>query len=257
MPLFPGPRSEAVLLRALGTAACLAALLLVWNLVARSSTPIIVPSPIAVWRRFALAVSDGTFEPALITTLSEAWWGWALAALVALPMGYLIGRFTVLEDVVAPYLASSQAMPIVAVAPILAIWLGFGLAPKIAVCALIAFFPMLATTASGVRGVPKDLRDAALVFGAGFLQMAVYVDLPLAARGIFAGIKVAAALAVTGAIVGEFVSSDQGLGYLVLLGRTNFDTPLMFVAMLSLMVLGAAAYGCVSLVERIVLRWEE
>jgi len=148
-------------------------------------------------------------------------------------------------------------MPVIALAPLLLVWLGFGLLPKIVVCALISFFPMLATTASGARGVSKDLRDAARVSGAGPLQIAIYVDLPLAARTIFSGIKVAAALSVTGAVVAEFVSSDQGLGYLVMFGRTNFDTPLMFVATISLIALGALGYTAVSLVERLVLRWDD
>jgi NitT/TauT family transport system permease protein len=228
-----------------------------WGLLARASDPSILPAPTQVWARFVTALSDGTYLPALVTTAEEAIWGWLIAAAIALPLGYLIGLFRALEDTIAPYLAGSQAMPIVAIAPLLVVWLGFGALPKIVVCALIAFFPMLATTASGVRGVPSDLRDAARVFGAGGLSLARYVDLPLAARTIFAGMKVAAALAVTGAVVGEFVSSDQGLGFLLLFGRENFDTPLMFVALISLMALGALTYTAVSLVERFVLRWDD
>jgi NitT/TauT family transport system permease protein len=148
-------------------------------------------------------------------------------------------------------------MPVVAIAPLLVVWVGFGLLPKVIICALIAFFPMLATMAGGVRGVPSDLRDAARAFGATWLPMALHVDLPLAARTIFAGIKIAAALSVTGAVVGEFVSSDQGLGYLINFGRNNFDTALMFVATLSLIGLGALAYTLVSVTERIVLRWDD
>lgn len=228
-----------------------------WSLIARATDPSILPGPNQVWGRFVTAVSSGTYLPALGTTAEEAAWGWLIAAAIALPLGYLVGLFRSLEDTIAPYLAGSQAMPIVAIAPLLVVWLGFGALPKIVVCALIAFFPMLATTAAGVRGVPRDLRDAARVFGANGLSLARYVDLPLAARTIFAGMKVAAALAVTGAVVGEFVSSDQGLGFLLLFGRENFDTPLMFVALISLMTLGALAYTAVSLVERFTLHWDD
>jgi NitT/TauT family transport system permease protein len=234
-----------------------AVLLGLWSLAARSSDPSILPGPASVWERFVQAVEDGTYFLALGTTAQEAGLGWALAAVVAIPLGYVIGRLRLLEDALAPYLAGSQAMPIVAIAPLLVVWLGFGLLPKVIVCALIAFFPMLATTAGGVRGVPGDLRDAARVFGAGRLAMARYVDFPLAARTVFAGVKVAVALSVTGAVVGEFVNSDQGLGYLVVFGRTNFDTPLMFVAVVSLVALGALAYTAVSIVERLVLRWDD
>jgi NitT/TauT family transport system permease protein len=232
-------------------------LFVVWVGLARSSSPTILPGPERVWVRFTQSLADGTYAPALATTGMEAILGWGAAAAFALPMGYALGRFRALEDALAPYLAGSQAMPIVAIAPLLVVWVGFGLAPKVIVCALIAFFPMLATTASGVRGVPSDLRDAASVFGASFTSMAWYVDIPLAARTIFAGIKVAAALSVTGAVVGEFVSSNQGLGYLIMLGSTNFDTPLMFVALFSLVALGALAYTLFSLVERLALRWDD
>lgn len=253
--ILPHPQSAPfrLLLAAIVGAAIIAG----WSLIARATDPSILPGPTLVWDRFVTAVAGGTYLPAFLTTLSEAAWGWFVAAVVAVPLGYLIGRFRQLEDIIAPYLASSQAMPVVAVAPLLVVWLGFGALPKIVVCALIAFFPMLATTAGGIRSVPKDLRDAARVFGAGSLSLARYVDLPLAARAIFAGMKVAAALAVTGAVVGEFVSSDQGLGFLLLFGRENFDTPLMFVALISLMALGALAYTAVSLVERFALRWDD
>jgi NitT/TauT family transport system permease protein len=232
-------------------------ILLLWILLAGATTPDILPGPDRVWGRFLTSLSDGTYAPALLTTLQEAGLGWVVATAVALPLGYAVGRFGALEDTLAPYLAGSQAMPVVAIAPLLVVWLGIGLLPKVVVCALISFFPMLATTASGVRGVPRDLRDAARVFGASALPLALNVELPLAARTIFAGIKVAAALSVTGAVVGEFVSADQGLGWLIELGRNDFDTPLMFVALISLVLLGALAYFAVSLVERWVLRWDD
>lgn len=248
---------QSVSFRLLFALAVGAVIVVGWDLLARATDPLILPGPDLVWHSFRTALGSGTYLPALTTTVEEAGWGWLVAAVIALPLGYLVGLFRPLEDTIAPYLAGSQAMPVVAIAPLLVVWLGFGALPKIVVCALIAFFPMLATTAAGIRGVPKDLRDAARVFGAGAPSLARYVDLPLAARTIFAGMKVAAALAVTGAVVGEFVSSDQGLGFLLLFGRENFDTPLMFVALISLMALGALAYTAVSLVERLVLRWDD
>jgi NitT/TauT family transport system permease protein len=235
----------------------IAGLVLLWWILARSSDPTLLPGPVAVWDRFIQSLQDGTYLPALGTTTQEASLGWLIAALVALPLGYAVGKLRTLEAALAPYLAGSQAMPVVAIAPLLVVWLGFGLAPKVLICALIAFFPMLATTASGVRGVPADLRDAARVFGASTLRLAVRIEIPLAARTVMAGVKIAAALSVTGAVVGEFISSDQGLGFLIMIGRTDFDTPLIFVALLSLVAMGALAYTAVSLLERIILRWDE
>ncbi|HZU14620.1 MAG TPA: ABC transporter permease [Chloroflexota bacterium] len=260
--LAPAPQASSLWVRAgMARLASLvvgaAVLLAVWLVLARALPPEILPPPGAVWLSFLQSLRDGLFVPAFLTTFEEAGLGWVIAVICAVPLGYLLGRFRVLEDALAPYLAGSQAMPIVAVAPLLLIWLGFGWQPKVTICALIAFFPILATTADGVRGVPRDLVDAARVFGAGGLALAVWIYLPLAARPIFAGLKVAAALAVTGAVVGEFVSADQGLGYLVMQGRQNFEIPLMFVALLALFALGAAGYFAVSVVERAVLRWDE
>lgn len=246
-----------IVLKLAGAVTAFLAFLLVWKLLAALTSPTILPGPATVSSRFREALSDGTYWPALTVTAEEAIDGWVVAAVVAIPLGYIIGRLRALEDALAPYLAASQAMPVVAIAPLLVVWAGFGLLANVVVCSLIAFFPMLATTAGGVRGVSRDLRDAATVYGAGPVQMARYVDLPLAARTIFAGIKVAVALSVTGAVVGEFVSADQGLGYLINVGRTNFDTPLMFVSMLSLMALGALGYTTVSLIERVVVQWDD
>jgi NitT/TauT family transport system permease protein len=248
---------RSLLLRFLVTGLVLALVLLVWILLAARMDPLLVPEPTRVWNRFTLALQDGTYLPAVGTTAEEACLGWLLALVIALPLGYLIGLNMVLEDALAPVLASSQAMPIVAIAPLLVVWLGFGILPKVIVCCLIAFFPILATTSSGIRSVSRDLRDAARVFGAGPIALAWRIDLPLAARTMFAGIKVAAALSVTGAVVGEFVSSDQGLGYLVNLSKETFDTPLLFVALISLMLLGAGAYSAVSAIEHAVIRWED
>lgn len=251
------PALRSGLLRLAVLVVATAVVLGLWIALARSTSALILPGPLAVWDRFVEALRDGTFVPALLTTVGEAVGGWTVAVVIALPLGYAIGRVRVLEDAIAPYLAGSQAMPVVAIAPLLLVWLGFGAQPKVAIAALITFFPILATTASGVRGVPKDLVDAARVFGAGRRQMALYVFIPLAARPIFAGLKVAAALSLTGAVVGEFVQSDQGLGYLINLGREIYDIPLMFVAVFTLIVLGATAYGLVNALERILLRWEE
>jgi NitT/TauT family transport system permease protein len=240
-----------------GSAGVGLALILLWIVLAGASSPDVLPGPGAVWQRFVQSLHDGVFLPAAGTTAEEALIGWLAAAAFALPIGYAIGRFRLLEDALAPYLAGSQAMPVVAIAPLLLIWLGAGLSAKVSVSALIAFFPMLATTASGIRGVPRDLADAGRVFGATGWPMAFQVYLPLAARGIFSGVKVAAALSVTGAVVGEFIAASQGLGYLVVQSSANFDTPLTFVALIALIFMGATAYALVSVAERVVLRWEE
>ena len=143
------------------------------------------------------------------------------------------------------------------IAPLLGAWLGYGLEPKVVVAALIVFFPVMTTTASGLRGVDRDLRDVARVFGANWAQTLVYLELPVSARSIFSGEKIGAALAVTGAFVAELLGANQGLYMLIQSGQTRFDYPLMYVGVVALMIMGGAAYGIVSLVERAVLKWAE
>lgn len=229
----------------------------IWWLIAARYPTSIVPGPASVWERLISAWQQGIFLPAVGTTFEEAGLGWVIGSAIALPIGYLIGKWQPLERTVAPYLAASQALPVVAIAPLLVIWLGFGLEPKIVIAGLIVFFPVVTTTASGIRSIDPDLRDIARVFGASPFQTLIYLDIPRAARSILTGEKISAALAVTGALVAELVNSDQGLGYLVQFGRQSFDTPLVFVAALALMAMGAAAYALLSTFERMVVQWTE
>ncbi len=232
-------------------------LLGLWLVAAHRYGPGIVPGPVDVWDRFVSAWKEGIFWPAVGTTALEAALGWGLGCVTGLSLGYALGRWRAVELTVAPYVSASQAMPVLAIAPLLVIWLGFGLEPKVVVAALIVLFPVMTTTMAGIRGIDRSLRDVAVVFGAGFFQTIVFLEAPVAARSIFAGLKIGAVLSVTGAVVGEYVSSDQGLGYLVQFGRFQFDTPLTFVALIALMLLGGLAYAALSTLERLVLRWTE
>ncbi len=229
----------------------------IWCAMASRFPSSVVPWPLQVWESFVLAIRDGVLLPDLGTTFEEAFLGWLIGSAIALPLGYVVGRWSGLERGLAPYLAASQAIPVIAVAPLLVQWAGFGLTAKVCVAALIVFFPVVATSASGMRGVERDLRDVARVFGASWYQTLIHLELPRAARSIFAGEKISAALAVTGAVVGEYVSGGAGLGYRVQFALQNFDMPLAFAAVLTLMALGAVAYGSISLIERMVLNWIE
>lgn len=162
-----------------------------------------------------------------------------------------------LEYAFAPHIAGAQAVPVLAIAPLLLIWIGFGMELKIVLAAIIAFFPVMATTTSGLRAIDKDLIDVARAFGAHRWQRIVYLDVPLAARSILAGERIAIVLAVIGAYVGELVNPDQGLGALIQLGFQNFQTPLVFVAVLALMIMSASLYAILTLLERLVIRWTE
>jgi NitT/TauT family transport system permease protein len=177
--------------------------------------------------------------------------------LVATLLGYGLAHFPIAERLLAPYIVASQSVPVVAIAPLLVIWFGTGLLSKIFVCALTVFFPILINTIVGVRSVERDLRDLMRTLEASRWQMIWLLEVPAALPTLLAGLKVGATLAVIGAVVGEFVASDRGLGYLLKQGQQLYDTPLIFVGIGTLMLLAQSLYGIVALIERLLLHWRE
>ena len=223
-----------------------------WQALAQSGAiaEFLLPSPASVLRAFWLALSDGLLPGYTLTTIQESLTGFALGTLVALPAGYAIARSPFLARILEPYVAASQALPAVALAPLLVLWLGYGLAPVAVLCALIVFFPTVVNTGLGLRMIDGDVLDAARVEGASWGALLWHIEMPLAAPGILAGLRSSLTFSVTGAVVGEFVIGDQGLGGLLNVARGNFDTPLVFATLLSLALLAALLYGIARLVER-------
>ncbi len=215
----------------------------------------ILPSPAQVAVRFGQAVSSGILVSNTFVTLGEMALGFALGAGGGLLLGYLIYKLRPLERLLSPYIAASQALPIVAIAPLLVLWFGFGLLPKVLVCAIIVFFPITVSVISGLRGIERDLLEVADLFGASAWQKLYLVELPLAARSIFAGLRISVTLTATGAVVGEFISPSAGLGYLLSYSSVNLDASLRFVALFTLVALATAAYALVGWLERRVLNW--
>jgi NitT/TauT family transport system permease protein len=226
-----------------------------WLVVARNIPPFILPPPTRVATRFVSAFSDGTWWTHTSTTLVESLLGFALGFAVASVLGYVLAHAPVIEHFVSPYIAASQALPVVAIAPLLLLWLGFGLLPKVVVAALVVFFPMLINTIGGLRRIDPALREVALVYGANRWQIFRYVEVPLALPTILGGTKIGFTLAVTGATVAEFMGADKGLGLLLNVSKGLFDTPLLFVALLTLVAIAMLAYGFVATLERVLVRW--
>lgn len=210
----------------------------------------LLPKPLDVLSSFWRSVENGRMWRYTRTTLTEALVGFALGGLVALPCGYLIARSPLFARAVQPFLAASQAMPAVAIAPILVLWLGYGLKAIAVLCALIVFFPMVVNTVLGIRSLDRDVLDAARLDGAARLPMLLHIEVPLALPAVLAGMRTALTLSITGAVVGEFVLGDRGLGGLILIARGNFDTPLVFATLFMLMLLASALYGVARLIER-------
>ncbi len=234
-----------------------AAFIAVWKLVVVVGNvgAYLLPSPEAVVQSGWDALRDGILWPHLRATLTEAAGGALLGIAVALVLGYAVVHWSWLDRAIAPFIAASQALPVVAIAPIIIVWFGTGLQPKVIICALIVFFPVLVTWAVGLRGIDPDLRGVARLFGANPWQTLRYVEIPLALPSLLGGVRIAFTLAVTGAVVGEFVSAKVGLGYLLKQAEFLYDTPLKFAALFCLMAVAALGYAVVSLLERWLLDW--
>lgn len=220
----------------------------------------IVPPPSAVLEKFyAVTLGDGRvslWEHTWVT-LKEILIGLSVGLIVGVVLGYLIAKIPLLEDLLSPIIVAFQATPVVAYAPLLVIWFGSGLMSKVITSALIVLFPTLMNTIVGVRGVPRSLRELMRSVNATPTQMLLKLEIPAAAPVLIGGLKVGATLAVIGAVVGEFVSANAGLGFLINVARSQYDTPLVIVAVLTLTMLALILYGLVSLLERYALAWKK
>ncbi len=231
------------------TVASLAAGLVLWQVVSALVPSYLVPSPLRVAVRWGQLWASGVLGADLLTTWGEALLGFLLGSVIALILGYLVAHIRPLEMVVAPYVAASQAMPMIAFAPLLITLLGIGLLPKVLIAALIIFFPVLVNTVVAVRGVDRDLIDAARSDGASTVRLLRHVEGPLSLPVVLSGVKMSITLAMTGALVAEFVASDSGLGYLLQLGRTEYDGPMVFASALTVAAVSVLAYAGVTLLE--------
>jgi NitT/TauT family transport system permease protein len=237
----------------------LAVFLLGWDLLTRySGLPnFILPSPLSVWMRFLKAAGDGSFIYHTGITLIEIILGLIAGVMFATIVGYTLAKSRPLEKVLSPYLVASQAIPVIAIAPLLVIWLGDGILSKVVIGALIVFFPVLVNTIVGVRAVPTALYDLMNSLHASRAQILWKVEIPASLPVFFGGLRIGATLSVIGAIVGELVGAESGLGFLLQLGDFQYDTPMVFVAVFTLITLALSLYGIVRLLENKFLKWQE
>lgn len=217
----------------------------------------ILPAPMDVWSRFLKALNDGSLLYHTGITLAEIVLGLLVGITFATVLGYVLAKSRSLEKVLSPYLVASQAIPIVAIAPLLVIWLGDGILSKVVICALIVFFPVLVNTVVGVRAVPPALYDLMHSIRATRWQILLKLEIPASLPIMLGGLRIGATLSVIGAIVGELVDAQQGLGFLLQLGDFQYDTSMVFVAVFMLIVLALSMYGVVTLLERKFLKWQK
>ena len=233
----------------------LVALILIWQgwVVVKNTPRYLLPSPVDVAR------SIQEHWPRLLShtrvTLVETLLGFGLSVGVGVPLAVAIVYSKWTENMLYPLLVGSQAVPKIAIAPLLLVWLGFGMTSKVLVAFLIAFFPVVVATATGLRGVSEDTLRMVDSMGASTWQTFRRVRFPTAVPGMLSGFKVAIALAVVGAVVGEFVGSNAGLGHYLLLASGNFDTPLLFASVVMLTLMGVTLFYLLAILETRLNRW--
>src|SRR6516165_2253655 len=211
----------------------------------------LLPPPSAIAISFIANASLLLFH-GWITT-AEILLGFALSIVVGIPLALAIFLWPTFSRSVLPLLVSSQAMPKVAVAPLLLVWFGFGLLPKVLIAFLIAFFPIVISTAVGLSTIEPEKIYLARSMGFGSVATFCKIRLPNALPEIFGGLKISITLAVVGAVMGEFVGGDAGLGYLLMVANGSMDTQLLFAGIIALTILGVALFLVVELAERLAI----
>lgn len=239
----------------LGSTLTFAAIILVWEFLVRylEIRSWLLPAPSEI----VYAMVDWRAELAghFLVTLYETLIGFGLAIVISVPLAVLIVYSPVLQNTIYPILLVFQSVPKVAIAPLLALWIGFGMLPKIVVVFLVCFFPIIVATATGLSAIPPSLMELIRSLSASTLQTFIKIRFPTAMPHIFVGLKIAVTFAVIGAVIGEFVGSESGLGYLILISTSQSRTPLAFGALVLLTIMSIALYYGIAFIERIVVPW--
>lgn len=211
----------------------------------------VMPSPYATLH--ALLVPNYRWIENITVTAVEIFGGYFLAVVIGIGIALMFSWFRLLQMTVMPLLVTLNMIPKVALGPLIIVWFSYGIGPNIAMAFAICFFPIVLTTARGLREVEPDLLDLVRTLKGSRWQIFTKIQLPGALPYIFSGMKVAAILAVAGAIVGEFLGSDRGLGYLMLQVQVTLDTAAMFMAVILITLIGMILYGFVLLLERMLV----
>ncbi|MFC0506700.1 ABC transporter permease [Micromonospora costi] len=236
--------------------AVLVAIFVAWWAVTAANLirPYLVPSPGATLD-VILAQSSYFAHNTWITTY-ETVLGFLIAIAVGVISAVVMVYSPTVEKSLYPLLLFAQVIPKIAIAPLFIVWLGFGLTPKIVVAVLMAFFPIVISTVTGLKSIDPEMLQLSATMGAGPGQTFWKIRFPASLPHLFAGLKVAATMAVTGAVVGEFVGANEGLGYVILQANGNLDTPMLFAGLLIMSLLGVVLFVIVELIEYVVLPWQ-
>lgn len=215
--------------------------------------PLLVPSPSEI--ATALYEDRAILAENALVTLTEVVAGFGLALLLGVGAAVLLHLNEPLRRAAYPVVVASQTIPVIVIAPILVVWFGYGIGPKLAVIALICFFPLAVNTLDGLRSVPRELTDMMRSLDARRSRILLDVELPAALPYLFSGAKIAVAVAVIGAVFGEWVGASSGLGYLMLQDNAQLETARLFASVFLLSVIALTLFGLVALLERLAIRW--
>jgi NitT/TauT family transport system permease protein len=217
--------------------------------------PYIVPPASKVWDEFWRMLYAEHLVYHTLITAAQVFVGFILGSLLGMVVGFALGMSPTAEFLLSPYILALQIAPKVAFAPLFVIWFGYTVYPKILVAVLIVFFPVMVNVLGAVRAIDPDIVRLARSFSATRMQVFWKVEFPASLPPLFAGLRIAATLAVIGVVVGELVGGNSGLGYLLTFGEGAANTPMVFVAIIMLTVVGIALYGAIVVVENRVLHW--
>jgi NitT/TauT family transport system permease protein len=232
-------------------------LLLAWEAAVRllNVSETIVPAPSAIVRSFYYGLSSGIYLEHLAVTSAAAFLGLVIAILVGTAAGSLIAQSPIAERTIYPYIIVFQAMPKIALAPLLIIWFGYGTGSKVALGTVIACFPILVNQLVGLKNCDQGKIDIMRALSASEWQIFRLVKFPNALPFLFAGIRIATAFVVLGVVISEFLGAQKGLGTLIIIANGNLDGAQTFAILVMLGLLGLALYAAVGLLERRLLRW--
>lgn len=226
-----------------------------WELlvIALDVKPFVLPRPTVVlatiWNDWPL------FQGHFLFTLQNVLLGFLLAFVVAMVLGFVVAHFTIVNRAVYPLLVASQTVPIIAVAPVFIIWFGYGILPKIITTALICFFPLTVNTVAGYMSVDPDYRTLFRAYKAGWWRTFTGLTFPAALPFIMSGLKISVTLSVIGGVIGEWIGSDQGLGYMIIQSGAMIQTARVFASITLLAVMGILLFAAASLIERAITPW--
>lgn len=216
-------------------------------------SPLVFPGPQDVYESFATGWSQLLYHTSV--TMSEALLGFALATAFGYALAVAFILFKPVEAALYPFAIGLKAMPLVALAPILVVWLGQGLGSKVVMAALVAFFPILVSSVDGLNSMDRDLVRLFDGYRASKWQRLRLLQIPASIDSTFSGLKIASTLAVVGAVIAEFTGASAGVGFLIKLGAYNLDTPLMFASVFCIGIAGILLFALVSLLHSRAMYW--